>query len=147
MAAMVADLNRIFLYADAQGRLAPAPVRQVLVVADGVLAGEGEGPLEPTPRPLGVILAGSNAVAVDWVAATLMGFDPERIPCLCRPLLPDARPLAPFDPADIRVLMAGAGGEGDDLATLAAGVAAPFTPAAGWRGHIEAQSPPLARTG
>jgi uncharacterized protein (DUF362 family) len=137
MAAMVCDLNRIFMYADAEGRLQERPVRRMLVLADAVLAGEGEGPLEPTPRELGVLLGGSSPVAVDWVAATLMGFDPWKIPCLVRPLEAHRLPLADFAPADLEVATAGES-RTTDLAGLAAAVARPFTPASGWRGHIEA---------
>ncbi len=147
MAAMVCDLNRIFLYAGPDGRLESAPARKVLVVADGVLAGEGEGPLEPTPVPLGVLLAGGNPVAVDWVAATLMGFDPSKIPTLCRPWEPSEHPLTPFTREEIRLLEAGGTAGGRDLEALAASVGRPFVPASGWIGHIEAAPTPLARAG
>ena len=47
----------------------------VLTIIDGVLAGEGEGPLAPGDVPLGAILAGTDPVAVDCLAVRLMGFD------------------------------------------------------------------------
>lgn len=79
---MVIDLNRVLLYADADGRLHDAPVRRVFHIVDGIVGGEGNGPLDPTPKPAGVILAGANAVAVDMVAAGVMGFDWRRMPVL-----------------------------------------------------------------
>jgi uncharacterized protein (DUF362 family) len=145
MPAMVCDLNRIFLYAGSDGRLGDRPVRRVLVLADAVIAGEGEGPLEPTPHELGVLLGGVNPVAVDWAAATLMGLEPRRIPTLTLPLCTSSRPLAPFRPEEIAVLEAG-GAPGEwhrrSLPELAAAVARPSVPASGWQGHIEA--PPAA---
>lgn len=44
-------------------------------VVDGILAMEGNGPINGTPVHAGVVLAGFDPVAVDTVAATLMGFD------------------------------------------------------------------------
>ena len=45
-------------------------------IVDGVLAMEGDGPTRGTAVPMGVVIAGAGAVAVDAVAATLMGVDP-----------------------------------------------------------------------
>jgi hypothetical protein len=50
-----------------------------LAVVDGIIAGEGNGPMSPDPKPCGVILAGTHPVAVDCVAATLMGFDWQKL--------------------------------------------------------------------
>jgi uncharacterized protein (DUF362 family) len=40
---------------------------------------EGNGPLRGFPKPLGVIMGGDDPLAMDVVAATLMGFDWRRI--------------------------------------------------------------------
>lgn len=58
--------------------LARATKPQVAVV-DGFVAMHREGPRHGTPIKLGTIVAGTDAVAVDAVAATVMGFDPRRI--------------------------------------------------------------------
>ncbi len=47
-----------------------------VAVIDGVLAMEGEGPVQGAPVAMGVVLAGFDPVAVDSVAATLIGLDP-----------------------------------------------------------------------
>lgn len=44
-----------------------------LTIVDAVVAMEGDGPGSGDPRPMGLILAGANAVAVDVVAAELAG--------------------------------------------------------------------------
>jgi len=49
------------------------------VIADGVVAMEGNGPLNGTPRPLGKIVLADDPVAADATCARLMGFDPENI--------------------------------------------------------------------
>lgn len=51
-------------------------VRPALTVMDGVVAMEGAGPANGRPRPLGVVLAGRDGVAVDAVACRLIGLDP-----------------------------------------------------------------------
>lgn len=50
-----------------------------MAIVDGVVAMEGDGPTRGTPVPMHVVLAGLDAVAVDAVGATLMGFDPADI--------------------------------------------------------------------
>ena len=53
-----------------------AAARPALTVMDGVVAMEGAGPAGGSPRALGVILAGRDAVAVDAVASWIIGLDP-----------------------------------------------------------------------
>ena len=49
------------------------------VIADGIVAMEGNGPLNGTPRPLGKIVLADDPVAADATCARLMGFEPVRI--------------------------------------------------------------------
>jgi len=51
-----------------------------LVVVDGSTAMEGNGPWAGGLLPMDVIVAGTNPLATDMVAASLMGFDPREIP-------------------------------------------------------------------
>lgn len=78
----VLDLNRILFYADKRGVMTDHVQRRYLSLVDGIIAGEAEGPLEPTPRPCGLIIAGFNPVLVDTVCAKIMGFDPAKIPLI-----------------------------------------------------------------
>ncbi len=50
-----------------------------LVIADSIVAGEGQGPMLASPVELGVIAGGANGVAVDAVACRLMGVDPDSV--------------------------------------------------------------------
>jgi uncharacterized protein (DUF362 family) len=49
------------------------------VIADGVVAMEGNGPLNGTPRALGKVVLANDPVAADATCARLMGFEPDRI--------------------------------------------------------------------
>jgi uncharacterized protein (DUF362 family) len=52
----------------------------LFAVTDGTLAGNGPGPRTMEPVPVDVMLASGDQVAIDAVAAKLMGFDPLTIP-------------------------------------------------------------------
>lgn len=54
-------------------------IRPALTVMDGIVAMEGAGPANGTPRQLGLILASSDAVAVDAVAQAVIGLEPLRV--------------------------------------------------------------------
>jgi uncharacterized protein (DUF362 family) len=49
------------------------------VIADGITAMEGNGPLQGTARELGRIVLADDPVAADATCARLMGFDPLRV--------------------------------------------------------------------
>ena len=51
-----------------------------LVVVDGSMAMEGNGPSDGVLVPMNVIIAGTNPLATDMVAANVMGFEPNEIP-------------------------------------------------------------------
>ena len=51
-----------------------------LVVVDGSMAMEGNGPSMGQTFKMNVIVAGTNPLATDMVAASLMGFEPTQIP-------------------------------------------------------------------
>lgn len=50
------------------------------VIADGIMAMEGNGPLNGTPRHMGKIVVSNDPVAADATCARLMGFEPNRVP-------------------------------------------------------------------
>lgn len=50
------------------------------VIADGIVAMEGNGPLNGTPRHLCKIVLSNDPVTADATCARLMGFEPNRIP-------------------------------------------------------------------
>ena len=54
----------------------------VLAVMDGTVMGDGAGPRTMIPRVGNLILASADQVAIDAIAAQIMGFDPLSIPYL-----------------------------------------------------------------
>ncbi|MBU4353022.1 MAG: DUF362 domain-containing protein [Nanoarchaeota archaeon] len=52
----------------------------MFAVMDGTVAGDGAGPRTMHPKIKNVVLASSDQVAIDAVAAHMMGFDPLKIP-------------------------------------------------------------------
>jgi len=56
-------------------------VKPQLCLIDGTVAMEGDGPMQGTPVNFGVIVAGTDAMATDIVAARVMGFDPWQFKC------------------------------------------------------------------
>ena len=50
------------------------------VIADGITAMEGNGPLNGTPRSMGKVVISNDPVAADVTCARLMGFEPNRVP-------------------------------------------------------------------
>lgn len=51
----------------------------IFTVMDGTFCGNGPGPRTMTPVEKGLVLASSDCVAIDAVAAKIMGFDPMKI--------------------------------------------------------------------
>ena len=80
---MALDLNRALLYANSDGtwrdRFHP---KAYLAIVDGIVGGQGNGPLCPDPVQSNVLVSGTNPAEVDAVVAKLMGFDPNNIPII-----------------------------------------------------------------
>jgi len=64
----IVDLNRL--------------VTSHLIVADGTIGQEGQGPVAGEPVALGLIVAGANRVAVDATCCRIMGIRPETVPVM-----------------------------------------------------------------
>ena len=74
-------------------------------VMDGTIAGSGPGPRTMTPHEKNVILASADQVAIDAVAAKMMGFDPMSLKFI---RLAHERGLGVGNPAEIEII-------GDDI--------------------------------
>ncbi|PYS94027.1 MAG: iron-sulfur cluster-binding protein, partial [Acidobacteria bacterium] len=80
----------------------------IFTVMDGTVCGNGAGPRTMDPVVGNVILAGADSVAIDAVAARIMGFDPLSIPYL---RMCHERGLGVADPRGIDLV-------GDDVSGL-----------------------------
>lgn len=76
------DINKIILYANSKGELCDTVQRKMFIVADMIISGEKEGPINPDPVHTGIIAIGSNNYDFDSMVCNLMGFDTESLPFL-----------------------------------------------------------------
>lgn len=126
-----ADLNRILIYSDKDGVLQSAPQRKYFSIVDGIVGGEGKGPMVPEPKPAGIILAGFNPLAVDRAAVGLMGFDFRKIPIVGKVSEGAQYPLFKPERIEMRSNFAG----WNELPGYENSLR--FKPPPNWRGHIE----------
>ncbi|MBN1222218.1 MAG: DUF362 domain-containing protein [Candidatus Aminicenantes bacterium] len=77
-------------------------------VMDGTVCGDGAGPRTMDPKVKNVILAGGDSVAIDAIAAKIMGFEPLSIPYI---RMCHERGLGVGDPREIEIL-------GEDIAEM-----------------------------
>lgn len=101
---MALDLNRAFLYGnrDSTFREASDP-RPYLTIVDGVIGGQGNGPLDPDCAASNVLIYADNPAEADATAATLMGFDIERLPIVREAFAQHRWPIARVALADVEV--------------------------------------------
>ncbi len=129
---MIYDLNLVMQHADAGGVLRPEPQRAYFCLVDGLIAGEGDGPLFPRPRDLDWLVVGDDPFAIDTVLAWFMGFDPDRLPILNH----RARYLgAAWGDFELPALAVTVDGATAPLSSFT--VRHDFKPPPGWRHHVE----------
>lgn len=128
------DLNIIAKYADKFGLLQQKQQRNALCFIDGIIGGDKNAPLNPSPKKVGLIIGGFNPVAVDVVASRLMGFDYMKIPKIVRATRMKEYEIGNLTHKEIEIVS----NEGsidqtsfDDLPSFN------FEPTSGWKGHIE----------
>ena len=104
---MCLDLNKLVLFGNVDGTLrSPSPEQRktYLSFVDGIIGGQGDGPMDPDPMGAKMILFGTNPVSVDAAAAVLMGFDTSKIPIVWNGFHTQGYPLANWEFADIRCI-------------------------------------------
>lgn len=97
------DLNRILLHSNKQGILEEDLVKDYLTIIDGVIGGEKEGPLNPTPIESNFTVASLNPVSADFIAAYAMGLNPLKIPIISNSFSIKHYPLCKSTPEKIEV--------------------------------------------
>jgi uncharacterized protein (DUF362 family) len=78
----IIDLNKILFFAKKDGTLSNEIQRKYFAIVDGIIGGEGDGPLFPTSKPCGLLIGGFDPVSVDLISAEIMGFDWNKIPSI-----------------------------------------------------------------
>jgi hypothetical protein len=130
------DLNRIVFFADRAGRLMNKPQRKYLALVDGVVGGDGDGPLRPNPVPAGLVVAGFDPLAVDIACTRLMGLDWQRIPLLARYDMSRKYPFSNFN-GDLSKIMLRSSDPAYNRPLPYVSPVHRFRPSDGWKGHIE----------
>lgn len=134
----ILDINRAFFYFDRKAECLSeqlSPDVRYLAILDGLIGGEKESPLAPTPIQSGMMMAASNPLAMDAVAAALMGYDINKLKQISQAFGLTELPLAHFSAHDIEIIS-------DSLPASIKEIYAqraytPFQPSRGYRGHIE----------
>jgi uncharacterized protein (DUF362 family) len=137
---MVLDLNKVLYYVNDDGTLKedmPVNAKRYIGVVDGILGGEGSGPLYPDPIHSGFIVAGTNPVAIDSVCAKIIGFNPKKIPAIANAYHIKNYKLCDFRYEDIRVLYDNGEYLIDDFPQSQT---VKYKPHFGWKNYIEEES-------
>jgi len=129
---MIYDLNLVVQNANAAGRVQAAPARRYFCVVDGLVAGEGNGPLQPLPRDTGWLAFGEDPFAVDTALCWFMGFDPARLPVLAQREAYGGPAWGRFDLNELVVEL-----DGRPVRVVESGINLRFAPPPGWRNHLE----------
>jgi len=79
---MTLDLNRCLLYGNADGTIRKNNPKKYYTIIDGEIGMEGAGPMQGDPKKCGIYISSTDPVAADAVAATMMGFDWEKLPII-----------------------------------------------------------------
>lgn len=131
----ILDLNKVMFYADEKGMLKEesAEKKRYIGIVDGIYAGQGNGPVEPDLLKAGLLICGTNPIAIDCSAAKIMGFDYRKIPQL----------IHAFDIKKYRLI----DGQYEEIICIYNGEEnklsdfkyrdSKWKPAMGWVGHIE----------
>lgn len=77
---MVMDLNLVAIYGKADGTISDIPQRQIYSLCDGIVGGQGNGPLNPEPLALGILSFTNSSALNDACMTQLMGFDMKKLP-------------------------------------------------------------------
>ncbi len=81
---MALDIARICYYADKSGKLNITKQRQNLLLLDGIIGGEGNGPLSVKGVKSGVLLFSDDVALADRIACRMMGYDYKKIPIIAK---------------------------------------------------------------
>lgn len=134
----ILDLNKIVTYADKDGNMRFNRQRKFFSVVDGVIGGEGEGPMKPLPNRCGIVIAGLDPIAVDLVSTTLMGFDYRKIPQFAKLLDASDRNYQNCVSRHFpQIKIASNVLDGKGLLDNSSSKFPSFIPPRGWVGHIE----------
>ena len=132
---MIYDLNMIILFGEIKsGVLSPKKQREYLSILDGVVSGEGNGPLQSLLVESKIVAISRNPFIIDFAIAQMMGFDWLKIPQLRNKGLFKYAEWGQFDPYVFTVQI---NSESYDNGLKCVPIIKQYLPSPGWKGHIE----------
>lgn len=78
----ILDLNIILQYADKNGKICDEKQRRYFNIGDMIVSGENDGPVNPSRKEVGIIVAGEDPCSFDETVSALMGFWGAKIPTI-----------------------------------------------------------------
>jgi glycosyltransferase involved in cell wall biosynthesis/uncharacterized protein (DUF362 family) len=133
---MAIDISRILLYASKDGKMHSTVQRKIWTLVDGIVAGEGEGPMETDLKPLGLLVAGSSIAAVDAVVAQLVGFNYLKIPIIHNAFnRKEHFPICEYSPESILLRSNVKNWNGLNPFSIKSNLF--LNPSEGWKDHVE----------
>jgi uncharacterized protein (DUF362 family) len=129
---MIYDLNLIIQCADREGRICVSPQRKYLCIVDGIISGEGNGPIQALPRATDMLVAGTDPFEIDTALAWFMGFDPEKIPIIKNRFQYGGLSWGDFAVDQVIMDM-----DGETVRLVDSPINYHFVPPPGWMDHVE----------
>lgn len=129
---MIYDLNLVLQCVDAAGQLREQPARRSFCMVDGLVSGEGNGPLQPLPRATDWVAFGDDPFAIDTALCWFMGFHPDKVPVLAQRAGYAGPAWGDFELNDLAVEV-----DGRRMKLADSDINFHFAPPPGWRDHIE----------
>lgn len=134
----VLDINRAFFYFNRKTQAISSelcPDIKYLAILDGVIGGQKESPLAPTPIPSGVMMAAFNPLAMDAVATAMMGLELKKIPLINQGFSLKTLPLANFSWENVQIIENSIISRIQDIYERKAYI--PFEASKGFKGFVE----------
>jgi len=132
----ICDLNILLIYADKEGNIQQEPQRKFISFLDMIISGEKEGPLEPTPKNIGILMAGFNPLIIDTVLASVMGFDFKKIPHIYQAYNSKKYPISKYKPEAIKIISNNRSWS-EKVTDIKWKDSLKYMPTLGWKNHIE----------
>jgi len=133
---MILDINYIINFASKEGKIADLNrKRKLFALTDAIISGEKDGPLCPTKKATGFILASQDFLANDIISCIIAGFDPLKISTITFALKSqiNVNNITTIDNIEIVSNIQ----EFSDIQSLKLNNKIRFEPTIGWKGHIE----------
>ena len=129
---MIYDLNLVIQCTDREGHLQSTPQRHCFTIVDGLVSGEGNGPLQPLPRETDWLICGDDPFAIDAALCHFMGFAAEKVPIIGRRRAFAGIGWGQFELEDLEVEL-----DGKRTRVVDSPINFRFVPPPGWRNYIE----------